>query len=170
VEGGGNWNGPLSISQTGLAPPGAGVAASPQFGAANQTDVFVVGGDGAARVIWVEGGGNWNGPLPISPPVAPAGADLAASPQFGVPNQTDVFVVGADGAARVVWVQGAGNWNGPLPISQTGLAEAGGHLAASQQFNDASRTDVFSVANDGTTQVLWVRAAGSWNGPLPLPL
>lgn len=93
---------------------------------------------------------------------------MTASAQLGVANQTDVFVVGGDGSAQALWVQGAGRWNGPLAISRTGLAEAGGHLAASQQFNDANRTDVLVVSTDGATQVLWVQGAGSWNGPLVL--
>jgi hypothetical protein len=115
------------------------------------------------------GGGKWGGPLAISPPgLALAGAHLVTSPQFGVANQTDVFVVADDGSARVLWVQGAGRWNGPLAISPTGRAEAGGHLAASQQFGDANRTDVFVVTSDGATKVLWVQGGGSWNGPLAI--
>jgi hypothetical protein len=112
------------------------------------------------------GGGKWNGPLSISlPGLAPAGAHLAASPQFGVPNQTDVFVVDANGALRVTWVQGAGTWNGPATISPNGSASVGGHLAASQQFGIANRTDLFSVLDNGAVQVSWVDGTGKWNGP-----
>jgi hypothetical protein len=100
-----------------MAPAGAGLAASPQFGVANQTDVFAVGNDGTARVIWVDGGGGWKGPLGISPAgMAPAGAGLAASPQFGVADQTDVFAVAEDAVPEVLSVHGAGRWGGPVVI------------------------------------------------------
>src|SRR5207302_683601 len=115
VQGAGPWHGPLAISPAGLAPPGAGVAASPQFGVANQTDVFAVADNGSTAVMWVHGAGTWSGPSVISPaPLAPPGSPLAASQQLGVPNQTDVFQVATNGATQVLWVQGAGKWNGPL--------------------------------------------------------
>jgi hypothetical protein len=83
----------------------------------NQTDVFVVGGNGATQVMWVAGAGAWQGPMGITQPnTAPAGAGLATSPQYGVSNQTDVFVVANDGAADLSWVQGAGAWQGPRAI------------------------------------------------------
>jgi hypothetical protein len=64
VVGGGAWNGPVRISPQGFAPQGAAVTASLQFGL-NQTDVFVVDHGGAVNVIWVVGGGAWDGPVPI---------------------------------------------------------------------------------------------------------
>jgi hypothetical protein len=44
------------------------------------------------------------------------GVPVASSPQFGVPNQTDLFLVAISDATSVLWIQGAGNWNGPLAI------------------------------------------------------
>ena len=79
--------------------------------------MFVVGNNGATQVSWVAGGGNWGGPLAIGPGgLAPAGARLAASNQFGLPNQTDVFVFDNSGATDVMWVVGGGNWGGPMAI------------------------------------------------------
>ncbi len=167
VSGGGAWGGPLAISPAGLAPAGAGVAASNQFGLPNQTDVFVVGTNGATQVDWVQGGGAWHGPLAISPAsLAPAGAGVAASNQFGLPNQTDVFVVGTNGATEVNWVQGGGAWHGPLAISPAGQAPAGAGVAASNQFGLPNQTDVFVVGTNGATQVDWVSGGGAWHGPL----
>ncbi len=119
-----NWA--TQLSEVSIAPPpspiGAPVVTSAQFGVPNQTDVFTVASNGAVEVRWVDGAGPWEGPLAISGPgLAPAGAHLAASPQFGVPNQTDVFVVGNNSATQVLWVAGAGNWNGPLGITPQGL-------------------------------------------------
>src|SRR5207302_4393398 len=104
VDGSGTFHGPLAISAPGVAPPGAHLATSQQFGVPNQTDVFVVDNNGATQVLWVDGGGRWGGPLAISgSSLAPPGAALTASAQVGVPSQTDVFVVGGDGATRVLW-------------------------------------------------------------------
>jgi hypothetical protein len=117
VQGAGQWNGPGRISPTGLAPVGAHPVVSQQYGIPNQTDVFVIDDNEVAQVIWVQGGGQWNGPLTISPArFAPAGAHIAAAQQLGVPNQTDVFAAGNNGAIDVIWVEEAGNWNGPMPI------------------------------------------------------
>jgi hypothetical protein len=169
VGGGGHWQGPLSITPSGTAPPGAALAASNQFGLPNQTDVFVVGNDGASRVSWVAGGGHWHGPLSITPAkTAPAGAHLAASSQFGIGNQTDVFVQGNNGASRVSWVDGAGRWQGPLSITPPGTAPPGAPLAASNQFGISNQTDVFVVGNDGASRVSWVEGAGAWHGPLAI--
>jgi hypothetical protein len=163
----GAWNGPLSISAPGLAAPGARLTVSSQFGIPNQTDVFVLGSDGAIRVLWVDGAGAWNGPMPLSPTgVAPSGSGLAASNQFGIPDQTDVFVVGSDGAIRVLWVDGAGAWNGPSPMTSAGTAPGGAALAVSNQFGIPNQTDVFVVATSGATDVSWVDDAGTWNGPM----
>ncbi len=167
VAGAGNWNGPLGITPGGTAPAGAGLTVAPQFGVPNQTDVFVVANNGATDVSWVAGAGNWNGPLGITPGgTAPAGATLAVSNQFGIPNQTDVFVVANGGSTRVSWVDGAGGWNGPAPITPGGTAPAGAGLGVSNQFGIPNQTDVFVVANNGATQVSWVDSAGSWNGPV----
>ncbi len=169
VQGAGAWQGPLPITPANTAPPGAGLAVSPQYGVNNQTDVFVVGTSGATDVSWVAGGGGWQGPMPITPANnAPAGASLAVSPQYGVSNQTDVFVVASTGATDVSWVAGAGNWNGPMPITPANTAPPGAGLAGSPQYGVNNQTDVFVVANSGATDVSWVAGAGNWQGPLAL--
>ncbi len=77
--------------------------------------MFVVGNNGAIAVSWVQDGGSWRGPLAIGPRSSAApGSQLAASQQFGIPNQTDVFAAPTPGAVDVYWVQDAGSWRGPL--------------------------------------------------------
>jgi hypothetical protein len=72
---------------------------------------------GATRVSWVQSAGTWSGPLAITlSGNAPKGAHLAASNQFGVPNQTDVFVVDNSGSTQLSWVQNAGAWQGPRRV------------------------------------------------------
>ena len=48
----GAWGGPAPIGPAGIFPPGAQVAVSQQFGAVNQTDVFVVDNAGQLNVFW----------------------------------------------------------------------------------------------------------------------
>jgi hypothetical protein len=170
VVGGGSWQGPMAISRPGLAAPGTELAASNQFGIANQTDVFVVDKTtGTIQVLWVQGGGTWQGPLTISTPgLASSGAHLAASNQFGISNQTDVFVADTTGTLKVVWVQGAGKWQGPLRIGPNGKAPSGAGLAASNQFGIPNQTDVWVVDKTGTLEVVWVESAGTWQGPLEI--
>ena len=162
----GPWDGPQTLSAPGFAPPGACVAASPQFGVVNQTDVFVVDGEGRLCVFWVTGEGPWDGPYAISGPgFAPPGACVAASPQFGVPNQTDVFVVDSEGQLSVSWVTADGPWDGPKAITSPRFAHAGAPVVASQQIGIPNQTDVF-VANDSDELcVSWVTADGPWQGP-----
>jgi hypothetical protein len=168
VEGDGTWQGPLPITQPDFAPAGAPLATSPQFGVPNQTDVFVVGNNGAIWVSRVHAAGTWQGPLAISPGNSTPGAGVTASAQFGVPNQTDVFVVENDDAIHVSWVQGGGSWQGPLRITPTGVEEPSAELASSQQFGISNQTDVFAVERDGTIDVSWVRGGGTWGGPLAI--
>ena len=160
----GAWQGPIRISPTGIAPPGAAVAASAQFGL-TQTDVFFVDNEGALNVAWVVEAGAWQGPIRISPTgIAPPGAPLAASAQFGL-KQTDVFFVDNDGALNVAWVVEAGAWQGPIRISAPGVAPRGATVAASAQFG-LEQTDVFFVDNGGALNVAWVVGAGAWQGPI----
>jgi len=67
VDNSGAWGGPVKIGPKGLATPGAFVAASQQFGATNQTDLFVINetgtnGPGWPMVCWVQNAGGWGGP------------------------------------------------------------------------------------------------------------
>jgi hypothetical protein len=163
----GAWGGPGPIGPAGLAPAGAAIAVSQQFGAVNQTDVFVVDKAGQLNVFWVNSAGAWGGPLGIGPAgFAPAGAAIAVSQQFGAVNQTDVFVVDQAGQLNVFWVNNAGAWGGPVGIGPAGFAPAGAAIAASQQFGAVNQTDVFVVDKAGQLNVFWVNNAGAWAGPL----
>jgi hypothetical protein len=166
VNGGGLWKGPHRLTPEGMAPPGAWLAASPQWGVDAQTDVFFVDNRGGLNVLWVHGGGAWNGPVRISPEgMAPPGAGLAASAQFGL-NQTDVFFIDHAGAVSVMWAVGGGAWNGPFAITHGGIAPPGAPVVASPQWGVANQTDVFFFDNAGGLNVLWVHGGGAWNGPV----
>src|SRR5207302_482917 len=73
--------------------------------------------------------------------VVPEATSVATSPQFGVPNQTDVFSIADSGALQVRWVVGAGKWHGPLTISPPGLAPAGARQSTRPNSGDANQRD-----------------------------
>jgi hypothetical protein len=101
-----------ALTAAGFAPPGAAIATSPQYGVAGQTDVFVTGADGAVELLWASGAGGWHSTAISAAGFARPGAAIAASPQYGVAGQTDVFVTGADGAVELLWASGPGTWHG----------------------------------------------------------
>jgi predicted Fe-Mo cluster-binding NifX family protein len=113
---GGTWQGPVAITPAGLAPKGAGVAASHQVDN-HQLDVFFIGEDGGLYVSWVIDGGVWQGPVRVSPPgVAPSGSLLATAHQTDN-SQLDVAFVGHDRGLNVSWVVGGETWQGPVNVN-----------------------------------------------------
>jgi hypothetical protein len=170
VDGGGAWHGPAWAGSGGQFPVGAYVAASNQFGLADNTDVFAVDVNGNLDVAWVNGGNAWDGPAALTAGGPfPAGAPVAASQQFGVDatGQTDVFVVTARGFLDVMWVEGGNSWKGPSAIG--GQLPGGAQLAVSQQFGLPPQTDVFAINGSGNRTVAWVEQANPWNGPSQIP-
>ena len=124
--GSGNWSGPQKIGSSGLASSGAVVAVSQGLGTNDQTDVFLVDKNGQLNVFSVDNSGQWSDPVKVGPQnVAPSGAPLVASQQFGVPNQTDVFVINQTGSQTgasgqgwptVFWSTSPNQWNGPKEL------------------------------------------------------
>jgi hypothetical protein len=169
VERGGTWSGPVGLGPAGVFPAGAAVAASPQYGVPNQTDVFAIGNNGQLQVFWVESGGNWNGPVGLGPAgLFPPGAALTASNQYGVPTQTDVFAISNNGQLQVFWVERGGTWSGPVGLGPAGVCSPGTAVAASPQYGLPDQTDVFAIGNNGQLHVFWVVGGGTWNGPISL--
>ena len=95
-------------------------------GTTDQTEVFVFDKNGQLNIFTADHSGQWSGPVTVGPQnVAPAGAPVVASQQFGAPNQTDVFVIGqsgsqtgstASGWPALFWSTGADQWNGPKEL------------------------------------------------------
>lgn len=163
VDGDGNWNGPRALSGPNYAPPGAAVALASQLSIA-QLDAVVVDNTGTLSVFWVGGDGNWNGPHALSAPgYAPPGAALAMGHQVNA-SQLDVVLVDNTGTLSVFWVDGDGNWDGPLPISAPGHAPPGAPVALQYQAS-LQQLDVALVDNTGTLSVFWVDGGGGWAGP-----
>lgn len=181
----GTWSGPVPISAVGFAPKGAAVAASPRYGMANQTDVYLAETSGAMNVFSVGSSGEWGGPSVISQPgfEAPPWATIVAAPRAGVANRTDVYVTDHNGQLTVFsWLESTI----PLPpifrpawvttligpsLNPTGSAAPfpnGAPIAVSPQFGTTNQTDVFIVDIVGALHVFWVEADGAWNGPTAL--
>jgi hypothetical protein len=155
-----------ALTAAGFAPPGAAIATSPQYGVADQTDVFVTGRNGAVELLWASGDGVWHSAPVSAPGFALPGAALATSPQYGVAGQTDVFVTGANGAVDLLWASGQGVWRS-APISAVGFALPGAALATSPQYGVAGQTDVFVTGRNGAVDLLWATGQGSWrNQPI----
>ncbi len=165
-ENGGAWNGPVAIGPAGTLRRGANLAVSQQFGAPDQTDVFVVDTKGTLVVYWVQSAGSWGGPVPITPTgFAGSGAPIVAGQQFGIADQTDVFLVDKTGQLNVFWVIGTGPWGGYATVGPPGLADTDSktHLAATLHSGTTDRTDLFLVDKKGQINLFWVEGAGSWS-------
>jgi hypothetical protein len=121
VQGDGSWTGPVPIGPSDFAAAGAPVVVSTQSGGA-QTNVFVTDKKGTVQLFSVDGGGTWSGPQQIGPPGATtSGAYIVASPQFGVKDQADIFLINqtgtnAPGWPVVFWGPGTNSWAGPKAL------------------------------------------------------
>jgi hypothetical protein len=174
TEGTGGWNGPVPIGPPGSAPSRACLAASQQFGAYEQTDVFLVDSKGRLNVFFVQNANPW-----IADPVYigvlnntsngttgnyPESAPIAVSAQFGVQDQTDVFLVDNNGKLNVLWVVGGAPWSPqPLVIGPTVTFPLNTHVAASARFGVPNQTDVYAIDQTGTLMVFSVQDSGSWS-------
>jgi hypothetical protein len=190
TQGFNNWN---SMQLTGTVAPGAPLAASQRFGVAGQTDVYAVNVEGQIVCYSLVNNGPWSGAAAVSQAstgfLAPQGAFLAVSQQFGANNQTDVFVVDSTGALNMFSINGAGtDWAGPNPITGSNFAPPGAFVVASPQYGVANliqsrrdpgaaggttpappRTDVFVVDHNGALHVFWIDEAGIWNDQIISP-
>jgi hypothetical protein len=160
----GPWQGPVGLTPPNSAPPGAPVALHHQIGP-QQLDAVFVDGHGAVNVMWVVGGGAWQGPVGLTPPnTAPPGASVALEHQTG-PQQLDAVFVGRDGAVNVMWVIDAGVWQGPVGLTPPNAAPPGAPVALHHQIGPRQLDAVF-VDGNGAVNVMWVIDGGVWQGPV----
>ena len=149
------------VSDFGIAAPGTPVAASQQFiPNVNQTDVFLVDSSGALNVFYVVDAERWSKPQVIAPAGSlPPGAKLAASQQFGSGDagsgdQTDVFVVDAEGNLNVFWVVAAKEWHRlqlpapSMPLPTGGLSSPGGLRSSVNYMLSSACADLVGVQVD----------------------
>jgi hypothetical protein len=172
----GAWNPQFAIS-----PPARAAGTSSTFGLANgvavsrlpyHLDLFWVGSDGSVQSAWWDqnaNNGRWSPPFTIAGPGIAQPGSLTAFAR--VPEQLDLFWVGADGSVwSTWWNQSANNgaWNSPFTISGPGTAEPGSlSVVARLPFH----LDVFWVGPDGAVHSAWWDANannGFWNPPFAI--
>jgi hypothetical protein len=182
VVDGGHWNETALLGQDCMFHPLTTPAASELFGGNSQSNVFVMGQNEQLYTFFTQGTGGWSEPIPIGPAnIISSRAYLAASQQFGISNQTDVFLVDKYGRLTVFFCQAGSSWNtnpyhigvinpAPAPTSSnphpptTGNYPESAPMAVSQQFGTPNpQTDVFLVDSSGNLNVLWVVGSGGWS-------
>jgi hypothetical protein len=166
VADGGSWNGPDKVqvsAGTGIAQ-GSYVAAAKQTD--NQLDLFTIDKNGVLDVFYVQGTGDWQGPIGISNPAITKFEpfdQVAAAKQLD--NQLDVFAIDSNGTLTVSWVDDTGSWNPPTTIftGVRGPLSAAAGIAAAKQLDN--QLDVFAIDSKGTLNVSYVIDRGSWKVP-----
>lgn len=139
-----------------------------RFALAHQREGLLVGAfigiDGGLWITWVEGLGDWEGPVPVNGSVGLflPGRDVAL-----VQHGEGVLAAAAfdgSGALRVSWTQGVnGEWAAPISITPSGFGAAGGGVALVRR-SDAE-VALLCVAADRRLHVALSGAPGAWNAP-----
>jgi hypothetical protein len=174
VTAAGAWNQPLPLTPINTFPPGGHLAAIQQFGTAT-TDVFAVDMQGALNVLSAgkPGSSYWRSKL-TPPNTYSSGVSVAVAgqrrvgviPLPGPLNQTDVFVVGADGGLNVHFVVEGGSWGfmpvGPRNIAPPGTPLGAGTRTSPQGFLEAYETYAFLVDGTGALNAYSVDHTGVW--------
>ncbi|WP_229401828.1 hypothetical protein [Micromonospora okii] len=146
--------GPQRISEPGLAPPGATVAAAWR---SSLPGVVFVGVDGGLNSVWRTSAGTWT-TVPASPAgLAPPGGGVAAVSTAGA----QAYFAGLDGRLWQVGFAGGAlpdPWT-PVAISAVGVVPAGARLAAARPVGGP--TSVFFAGADGAVRVV-TNLTGSW--------
>jgi hypothetical protein len=153
VVGTGPWSGPVLVDKAklvGTEKPheGAPLAVGQRFGI-EQTDVYLVDGNGQLKVFSADQNGDWSEPVDIGPRHFTRPSAHVAMAQQPPNGRTDVFVIDSQGGLNVFWIEGYGvSWNGPEPLSGPDFAPPGAPLVACEM--PASETvNVFVVDNEG---------------------
>jgi hypothetical protein len=166
VVGAGVWDPPVQLALPANVAPGTPVTLHHQ-GGPDQLDAVFIDGNGVVNVMWVIGGGVWQGPVGLTPPnTAPPGAPVALHYQGG-PQQLDAVFVDGDGVVNVMWVIGGGTWQGPVGLTPPNTAPPGAPVALHHQVGP-HQLDALFVDRNGVVNVMWVIDGGVWQGPVGL--
>ncbi|WP_295700346.1 hypothetical protein [Lapillicoccus sp.] len=175
---GDTWQGPGVVAGPGSAAAGSPVAVESQSqgNGLMQSDAVFVGFDGDILVTAATGSGSWLPPVSIAPAGTAARGSAISLAHQGLPpvvdrgqlGQLDAFFVAPNGSVNLMWVIGAGSWNGPVAITPPGSAVAGSAVAVEFQLQAAGvqQLDAVFVGPDGSVNVTWVVETGRWNGPI----
>lgn len=101
-----------------------------------------------------------------------AGAEVGPGGRLALAYQTstsqlDAAVVDKNGALSVLWVVGAGSWQGPGGISVPGFAPSGAKVALAHQVS-LNQLNAVTLDTTGALSLFSVTGNGKWTGPLQL--
>ncbi len=173
VNGAGQWQGPESIR---LRPPIAGVsggflAASQQFGAIQQTDVFLVDRQGQLNIFSVNAAQPWQGPLLWpTPPLGELSLAITPTPYPMLQGrQASILVVATDSKTGAVVnslpVSAAASYSGSNPVGPSSGGLTGNAFNYSPQPTDTTA----AVYVKGAPSYLDAEEIGLSVIPPPLP-
>jgi hypothetical protein len=161
----GAWQAPFTLTDAGLAPPGAHLAAA-FYPLNNQLEVFVVDRIGRVDVIWKAQNGAWKPAAGLQEGFAPPGAPLAVVYQ-PLNEQLEVFAVGDDGSVRGIWKAQNSTWKAPFWPAPAGFAPAGANIAG-VFYPSNNQLELFVIDRSGTLNVIWKAQNGAWKAPVGL--
>lgn len=165
VVGGGRWNKePFRLVSNDLIESGAHLATAHQ-GDRNILNVFFIGKDGALYVIWVEGGGTWNKPFPLTPQNTSKPGSYITSFKQNEKNLLYVFFTGSKGGLYHISVQGGNKWNKNqnliVPVDKL---HSGSYFAVDFQVNE-HQIDALYVDTAKELHITWRNNVVTWQIP-----
>ena len=100
---------------------------------------------------------------PIVTTLAPH-APLVASPRAGVPDETDVITLDANGTFSTTAATGSGGWRAlEPPLTNATALVPGGELAVVAPANAPTQMDVLTIDTQGDLNVFASTAGGAWS-------
>jgi hypothetical protein len=161
----GQWQAPVRLTASDLAPPGGAVAAS-FYPLNDQLEVFFIDNAGALNVVWKAQNGSWNPPAGISGALAPPGSPLTVS--FHPPNnQLEVLGVNEQGEVWLAWKAQNEAWHTPVSLLPAGTAYPYSWLA-SAFYPVNNQLEVMFVDTGGAIRLLWKANNGPWSESVAL--
>jgi hypothetical protein len=161
----GPWQPPFTLTDAGLALPGAHLAAS-SYPLNNQLEVFVVDRGGRLVVISKAENGAWKPAGGLREGFAAPGAPLAVVYQSPY-AQLEVFAVAGDGSVHGLWRAQNSYWSEQFSLAPAGFAPPSANVAAIFYPSD-NHLEVFVVDGSGTLNVIWKAQNGAWQAPADL--
>jgi len=157
-----SWMSSARLSGHNFGAPGGSVAAVYQpYG--SRVLAFAVGKDGRVNYVTQSSPTTFIAPKSLlSPGAVPAGGNLTAA-WYPLQNQIEVFWVGKNGAAHVVWNAQNGNWN-TQTLTGAGFGTPGSALSAVYQPLH-QHLEVAAITPGGGVNLLWKQDNGAWKKP-----
>jgi hypothetical protein len=161
----GTWQVPVALTDVGLAPPGAHVAAE-FYATYEQLEVFVVDQTGRVNVIWQARNGTWKPAEGLQQGFAAPGAQLTVVYQ-PLNEHLEVFAVAGDGAVHGIYKAQNSTWKTESMPAPAGFAPPAANIAG-VFYPPNNQLELFVIDQSGTLKVIWKAQDGAWNPPMGL--